>query len=105
MPPITAATASAAPIARLRRGVVAACCYIARTRGVRSAMPMFKALAACPDAVVIKPEMAKYVREGRRIRTMMEALTPLVQPMSIDEAVLHPAGPCAVATPAPLRPR
>ena len=55
-------------------------------------MPMFKALAACPDAVVIKPEMAKYVREGRRIRTMMEALTPLVQPMSIDEAVLDLAG-------------
>ena len=75
-----------------KRGVVSACCYIARTRGVRSAMPMFKALAACPDAVVIKPEMAKYVREGRRIRTMMEALTPLVQPMSIDEAVLDLTG-------------
>ncbi|MBR0651242.1 DNA polymerase IV [Roseomonas terrae] len=74
------------------RGVVSACCYIARTRGVRSAMPMFKALAACPDAVVIKPEIAKYVREGRRIRAMMEALTPLVQPMSIDEAVLDLAG-------------
>jgi DNA polymerase-4 len=75
-----------------RRGVVSACCYIARTRGVRSAMPMFKALSACPDAVVIRPEMAKYVREGRRIRAMMEALTPLVQPMSIDEAVLDLAG-------------
>jgi DNA polymerase-4 len=75
-----------------RRGVVSACCYIARTRGVRSAMPMFKALAACPDAVVIRPEMAKYVREGRRIRAMMEALTPLVQPLSIDEAVLDLAG-------------
>lgn len=75
-----------------RRGVVAACCYLARTRGVRSAMPMFKALAACPDAVVIKPEMAKYVTEGRRIRSLMEALTPLVQPLSIDEAVLDLAG-------------
>ncbi len=75
-----------------RRGVVAACCYIARTRGVRSAMPMFKALSACPDAVVIKPDMAKYVTEGRRIRAMMEALTPLVQPLSIDEAVLDLAG-------------
>ena len=75
-----------------KRGVVSACCYIARTRGVRSAMPMFKALAACPDAVVIKPEMAKYVHEGRRIRGMMEALTPLVQPMSIDEAVLDLTG-------------
>jgi len=75
-----------------KRGVVAACCYIARTRGVRSAMPMFKALSACPDAGVIKPDMAKYVTEGRRIRAMMEALTPLVQPLSIDEAVLDLAG-------------
>jgi len=75
-----------------RRGVVAACCYIARTRGVRSAMPMFKALTACPDAVVIRPEIGKYVVEGRRIRALMEALTPLVQPLSIDEAVLDLAG-------------
>ena len=75
-----------------RRGVVAACCYVARTRGVRSAMPMFKALSACPDAVVIRPDMAKYVHEGRRIRGLMEALTPLVQPLSIDEAVLDLSG-------------
>ena len=75
-----------------RRGVVAACCYIARTRGVRSAMPMFKALAACPDAVVIKPEMAKYVAAGRQIRALMQDLTPLVQPLSIDEAVLDLRG-------------
>ncbi|CAH0189051.1 DNA polymerase IV [Roseomonas sp. CECT 9278] len=75
-----------------RRGVVSACCYIARTRGVRSAMPMFKALAACPDAVVIRPDMAKYVAEGRRIRAMMEALTPLVQPLSIDEAAMDLSG-------------
>ena len=74
------------------RGVVAACCYIARLSGVRSAMPMFKARAACPDAVVIKPDIAKYAREGARIRAMMEALTPLVQPLSIDEAVLDLAG-------------
>ena len=75
-----------------RRGVVAACCYIARTRGVRSAMPMFKALAACPDAVVIRPNIAKYSAEGARIRTMMQRLTPLVEPMSIDEAVLDLSG-------------
>jgi DNA polymerase-4 len=74
------------------RGVVAACCYIARLSGVRSAMPMFKAKAACPDAVVITPDIAKYAREGARIRAMMEALTPLVQPLSIDEAVLDLAG-------------
>lgn len=75
-----------------RRGVVAACCYIARTRGVHSAMPMFKALAACPDAVVIRPNISKYAAEGARIRAMMQALTPLVEPMSIDEAVLDLSG-------------
>ncbi len=75
-----------------RRGVVAACCYIARTRGVRSAMPMFKALAACPDAVVLRPDIAKYAAEGARIRAMMLGLTPLVEPMSIDEAVLDLSG-------------
>lgn len=75
-----------------RRGVVSAACYLARTRGVRSAMPMFKALAACPDAVVIKPDMAKYAAVAREVRARMEALTPLVQPLSIDEAVLDLSG-------------
>lgn len=70
------------------RGVVAAACYVARLYGVRSAMPMFKALEACPDAVVIRPDMAKYSEAGRKIRDMMRALTPLVQPLSIDEAFL-----------------
>jgi DNA polymerase IV len=74
------------------RGVVAASCYIARMYGVRSAMPMFKALKACPDAVVIKPDFAKYVAASRQIRSLMTALTPLVQPMSIDEAVMDMAG-------------
>lgn len=74
------------------RGVVSAACYVARTRGVRSAMPMFKALAACPDAVVIKPDMAKYVAVARDVRALMEVLTPLMQPLSIDEAVLDLAG-------------
>lgn len=75
-----------------KRGVVAAACYVARTYGIRSAMPMFKALAACPDAVVIKPDGAKYAQASAQIRTMMEALSPLVQPLSIDEAVLDLAG-------------
>ncbi|WP_043363417.1 DNA polymerase IV [Belnapia sp. F-4-1] len=79
-----------------RRGVVAACCYIARTRGVRSAMPMFKALALCPDAVVIRPDMTKYATAARQIRGLMEALTPLVQPLSIDEAVLDLRGTAAL---------
>jgi DNA polymerase-4 len=75
-----------------KRGVVAACCYLARIQGVRSAMPMFKALAACPDAVVIRPDLAKYSAVGRQIRVLMEELTPQVQPLSIDEAVLDLSG-------------
>jgi DNA polymerase-4 len=74
------------------RGVVLACCYVARLYGVRSAMPMFKALAACPDAVVIRPDMAKYSAVGREVRAEMHRLTPLVEPLSIDEAFLHLAG-------------
>lgn len=74
------------------RGVVSTCCYIARISGVRSAMPMFKARELCPDAVVIKPDMAKYVRVGRDIRERMRALTPLVEPLSIDEAFLDLTG-------------
>jgi DNA polymerase IV len=74
------------------RGVVTAACYVARIYGVRSAMPMFKALKACPEAVVIRPDFAKYVAVGRQIRAMMTTLTPLLQPLSIDEAVLDLAG-------------
>ncbi|SDA41819.1 DNA polymerase IV [Mesorhizobium qingshengii] len=75
-----------------KRGVVSTACYIARIQGVRSAMPMFKALEACPEAVVISPNMEKYVRVGREVRAMMQALTPLVEPLSIDEAFLDLAG-------------
>ncbi len=75
-----------------KRGVVSTACYIARINGVRSAMPMFKALEACPEAVVIKPDMEKYARVGREVRAMMQALTPLVEPVSIDEAFLDLAG-------------
>src|SRR3984893_4116758 len=75
-----------------KRGVVSAACYISRTFGVRSAMPMFKALALCPQAVVIPPDMAKYVRVGREVRRAMQALTPLVEPLSIDEAFLDLGG-------------
>ena len=74
------------------RGVVTAACYVARMYGVRSAMPMFKALKACPEAVVIRPNFANYVAVGRQIRAMMAELTPLLQPLSIDEAVLDLAG-------------
>ena len=75
-----------------KRGVVSAACYIARTYGVHSAMPMFKALALCPHATVIGPDMAKYVRVGREVRQAMQALTPLVEPLSIDEAFLDLSG-------------
>lgn len=93
------------------RGVVSAACYIARIYGVRSAMPMFKALKACPDAVVIRPDFAKYTAAARHIRTLMAELTPLVQPLSIDEAVLdlrgtealHGAPPAAVLARLALR--
>ena len=74
------------------RGVVAACCYIARARGVHSAMPMFQALKACPGATVIKPDMKKYAAVGRKVREMMRSLTPLVEPLSIDEAFMDLAG-------------
>ncbi|MEM1104131.1 MAG: DNA polymerase IV [Pseudomonadota bacterium] len=75
-----------------RRGVVSAACYIARSYGVRSAMPMFKSLPRCPDAAVIRPNMAKYVAAAHEIRALMDAVTPLVQPISIDEAFLDLAG-------------
>jgi DNA polymerase-4 len=74
------------------RGVVSTCCYVARLYGVRSAMPMFKARALCPGAVIIPPNMAKYAAISRQIRALMESLTPLVQPLSIDEAVLDLSG-------------
>ena len=75
-----------------RRGVVATACYVARISGVRSAMPMFKALKLCPDAVVIAPDMRKYVAVGREVRKLMLTVTPLVEPLSIDEAFLDLSG-------------
>jgi len=74
------------------RGVVTTCCYIARIYGVRSAMPMFKALKACPQAVVIKPDFSKYRAESRRILGMAADLTPLIQPLSLDEAWMDLSG-------------
>lgn len=75
-----------------RRGVVSAACYHARIYGIRSAMPMFQALKRCPNLTVVRGDMAKYAREGRRIRALMSELTPLVQPLSIDEAFLDLTG-------------
>jgi DNA polymerase-4 len=74
------------------RGVVSAACYVARMYGVKSAMPMFKALKACPDAVVIRPNFEKYTKASREVRALMNQLTPLVLPLSIDEAVIDLSG-------------
>ena len=75
-----------------QRGVVLTACYIARTYGVRSAMPMFKALQACPHATIVRPDMAKYQRVSRAVRLLMGELSPAVQPVSVDEAFLDLTG-------------
>src|SRR5918997_1933465 len=75
-----------------RRGVVAAACYVARTYGIRSAMPMFEALRRCPTAAVVRPNMAKYAAVGREVRRAMLDLTPLVEPLPIDEAFMNLSG-------------
>src|SRR6056297_1751024 len=75
-----------------RRGVVSTACYVARIRGVRSAMPMFQALKLCPDAIIIKPRMEAYVAASREIRQMMEAMTPDIEPLSLDEAFMDLSG-------------
>jgi DNA polymerase-4 len=75
-----------------RRGVVSTCCYLARIKGVRSAMPMFQALRLCPEAVVIKPRGSHYASVSRQIRAMMDDLTPVVEPLSLDEAFLDLSG-------------
>jgi DNA polymerase IV len=75
-----------------KRGVVATACYVARTYGIRSAMPMFEALRRCPSAVVVRPNMSKYAGVGREVRRAMLLLTPMVEPLSIDEAFLDLTG-------------
>jgi DNA polymerase-4 len=85
------------------RGVVAAACYVSRVYGVRSAMPMFKALKLCPDAVVIPSNFAKYRRIGHEIRQIMLEITPLVEPLSIDEAFLDLGGTDALHEGCPAR--
>ncbi len=74
------------------RGVVTTCCYIARMSGVRSAMPMFTARKLCPEAVILKPDFAKYRAESRRIMAKLHAVTPLVQTLSLDEAWIDLSG-------------
>ncbi|MEL7115776.1 MAG: DNA polymerase IV [Pseudomonadota bacterium] len=75
-----------------RRGVVSTACYIARIKGVRSAMPMFKALELCPEAVIVKPRMSVYAEVSKQVRALMEELTPSIEPLSLDEAFMDLTG-------------
>ncbi|MDO6591463.1 DNA polymerase IV [Loktanella sp. D2R18] len=75
-----------------KRGVVSTACYVARIRGVKSAMPMFQAMKLCPDAVVLPPRMEAYAKASKAIRAMMDALTPIVEPLSLDEAFMDLSG-------------
>jgi len=74
------------------RGVVSTACYLARIKGVKSAMPMFQALKLCPEAVVVRPRFEAYVTASRAIRAMMDELTPIVEPLSLDEAFMDLSG-------------
>ena len=75
-----------------KRGVVSTACYIARIKGVRSAMPMFQATKLCPEAVIVKPRMAAYAEASKQIRQMMDELTPIIEPLSLDEAFIDLTG-------------
>ena len=75
-----------------KRGVVSTACYIARIKGVRSAMPMFQALKLCPEAVIVKPRMEVYAEASRHVRALMDELTPAIEPLSLDEAFLDLTG-------------
>ena len=86
-----------------RRGVVMAACYVARIYGVRSAMPMYRALQLCPGAVVVPPDMEKYQAVGQQVRKLMLETTPLVEPLSIDEAFLDLTGTERVHRSSPAR--
>jgi DNA polymerase IV len=86
-----------------QRGVVLTACYVARTFGVRSAMPMFEARRLCPHATVVRPDMEKYARVGREVRALMRNLTPLVEPVSIDEAFMDLSGTARLHGMSPAR--
>ena len=75
-----------------QRGVVSTACYVARVRGVKSAMPMFQALKLCPEAIVVRPRMEEYVKASKAIRAMMQDLTPAIEPLSLDEAFMDMSG-------------
>jgi DNA polymerase-4 len=74
------------------RGVVSTASYEARKYGVRSAMPMARARKACPNGVYRSPRMDRYVEKSQEVMAVLESVTPLVEPLSIDEAFLDVAG-------------
>ena len=71
-----------------KRGVVAAASYEARTFGVRSAMPMSRAVRLCPSLVIVHPDFNKYRTVSQQVFAIFRSITPLVEPMSLDEAYL-----------------
>ena len=87
--------------ARDQRGVLTTCNYEARKFGLRSAMPTFKALQRCPDLIVMPTRFEVYRRESAKIREILLRFTPLVEPLSLDEAFLdvsrHDGDPAALA--------
>ena len=74
------------------RGVVAAANYTARKFGIHSAMPIAEAYRRCPDAIYLRPDMARYSRVSREIFQILETITPIVEPVSVDEAYLDLTG-------------
>ncbi len=75
-----------------KRGVVTTCCYIARIKGVKSAMPIFKAKKLCPEAIIIHPKMTLYKRISKIVFSKFNQLTPLVETIAFDEAYLDFSG-------------
>ena len=81
---------------RSRRGVVSAASYEVRKFGVHSAMPMAEALRLCPHAVVVEPHMSRYVEVSAQVFAIFRRYTPLVEPLSLDEAFLDVTGSVAL---------